>query len=207
MDVKTAHEIADRFNASGVSAKALSAQTHPQERVKTLKDFKEGKYKQIVCVDILGEGTDIPAVEVISMGCPTKSFVRFAQQFGRALRPMPGKDYAIVIDHVHNIQNPDGSINHGLPDDTGRIWSLDRVVKRKKATDDIQVKICIHCTFVYDVGLEACPYCGFVSETLLRSSPSQVCGSLVALTQEDLERLEIRSLISINQRLSIKLNL
>ena len=70
---------------------------------------------------------------------------------------MPGKDSAIVIDHVHNIQNPDGSINLGFPDDIGRIWGLDRIVKRKQATDEIQVKICISCTLVYDIGSDAMP--------------------------------------------------
>ena len=64
----------------------------------------------MVNVDLFGEGFDLPAIGSVSFARPTQSFPLYAQQFGRSLRVLEGKDRAIVIDHVGNV------IRHGLPD-------------------------------------------------------------------------------------------
>ena len=51
-------------------------------------------------VDLLNEGVDIPAVDVVLMLRPTESATLFLQQLGRGLRTAPNKTVCTVLDFV-----------------------------------------------------------------------------------------------------------
>lgn len=89
--VKHAETTAEIFNRhrSGMAA-WVCGKTNKDERRKILLDFASGK-TQVVCnCGVLTEGFDDPGVEVVIMGRPTKSRSLYAQQIGRATRPLPG---------------------------------------------------------------------------------------------------------------------
>jgi DNA repair protein RadD len=88
VDLASAAELADAYNKAGVPAAVITGETHVKVRSNLMKKFRNGQLLQLVSVDVLGEGVDVPAVEVISMARPTASFQLYAQQFGRALRLM-----------------------------------------------------------------------------------------------------------------------
>lgn len=175
-DVKTAHQIAEQYSAAGVPAAALSAETPDVQRVETIQKFKKKELLQLVNVDLFGEGFDLPAICSVSMARPTQSYGLYAQIFGRALRPMEGKDHALIIDHVGNV------MRHGLPD-RPREWTLDRREKRTRSTDEgaLGLRVCTQCTGVYVRELNTCPYCDFTHIPSSRSSPDHVDGSLCEL--------------------------
>lgn len=118
------------------------------------------------------------------MARPTQSFSLFAQQFGRALRPMKGKDHAIIIDHVGNVHR------HGLPD-APREWTLDRRERRSAKNTDIVIptRTCPQCTAAYERVRKACPYCFYAPEPSGRSSPEEVDGDLYEMSPEALAKL------------------
>src|SRR6185437_8496431 len=87
VDIKSAADIAAEFRLYGVNAEVISSKTPPLVRQQLMRKFRNRELMQLVNVDILGEGVDVPAIEVISMGRPTHSYCTFAQQFGRSLRP------------------------------------------------------------------------------------------------------------------------
>lgn len=183
-DVETATEIAGRFNAVGVPAEVVSAKTPDAERIAVLRRFKNRELLQLVNVDLFGEGFDLPAIEVVSMARPTQSYSLYAQQFGRALRILPGKTEALIIDHVGNV------IRHGLPDGK-RVWTLDRRERRTRSTDSnvIPVKACPQCTGVYEAVHPECPFCGFKPVPVSRSGPEVVDGDLFELDAATLEAM------------------
>lgn len=180
-DVETATNIAEQFNAQGVPAQVVSAKTPDADRIAVLRKFKNRELLQLVNVDLFGEGFDLPAIEVVSMARPTQSYALFAQQFGRALRILPGKTEALIIDHVGNV------LRHGLPD-APRSWSLERREKRAKSdtSDVIPVKACPQCTAVYERIYKECPFCGFTPLPMARSGPEFVDGDLTELSPEAL---------------------
>lgn len=185
-DVETATDIAAQFNALGVPAAVVSAKTPDSERIALLRKFKNRQLLQLVNVDLFGEGFDLPAIEVVSMARPTQSYALFVQQFGRALRLLDAKQYAIIIDHVGNVER------HCLPD-ARREWSLDRREKRSKSTesDSIPVKTCLNetCLAVYERIYAACPYCGHVTPPAARNAPEFVDGDLCELDPATLARM------------------
>jgi DNA repair protein RadD len=88
VDIEEAKKIAAAYNASGVPAEIITAKTPVNVRGQLMAQFRRRLLLQLVSVDCLGEGVDVPAIEVISMARRTASFQLFAQQLGRALRPM-----------------------------------------------------------------------------------------------------------------------
>jgi len=176
VDIKAATDIALEFRLNGVPAEVISSLTAPLLRQRTMQRFRSGELLQLVNVDILGEGVDVPAIEVVSMGRPTESYATFAQQFGRSLRPLPGKSHAVIIDHVNNYAR------HGLPD-ANRVWTLDSRERRSRGTpeDVIPLKTCIKCLSVFTRFSRDCPYCGHYSPPTQRSGPEFVDGDLFEL--------------------------
>lgn len=185
VDVEAATEIATAFRAQGVPAEVVSAKTPDLLRVNIMKRFRAREIQQLVNVDLLGEGVDVPAIEVVSFARPTQSFSLFSQQFGRALRTLEGKDRALIIDHVGNV------IRHGLPD-ARREWSLDRREKRSNSVSDaIPQRVCLNpaCLWPYERAHKCCPYCGHYPEPPARSAPEFVDGDLTELDADTLAAL------------------
>ncbi len=184
-DVETATEMAQQYNYRGVPTEIVSAKTPDRERNEIIRQFRAGTIKQLVNVDIFGEGFDLPAIEVCSMARPTQSYSLFVQQFGRACRIMPGKTHAIIIDHAGNV------VRHGLPDKE-KIWSLDardKTPRSKNPDDDIPLRYCVNCTQPYERIQNKCPYCGHTPIPEGRSKPEHVDGDLFELTPDVLAQM------------------
>lgn len=179
-DVETAKDMAAEYNAFGIPAEAVDANTPSDLRDAILKRFARGELWQLVNVDLFGEGFDLPAIEVVSFARPTMSYALYVQQFGRALRKLEGKTWAIIIDHVGNI------IRHGLPDKP-RVWSLDSKDKSPRTVDpddEIPLTYCASCTRPYEKFHKKCPHCGYYTEPAGRSKPEQVDGDLTELSAD-----------------------
>lgn len=182
VDVEHAQEMTHAYRAAGVGAEIVTANTPDALRASILRRFREGAVQQLVNVDLFGEGFDVPTCEVVSMARPTASYNLFAQQFGRALRPSPGKTHGTILDHVGNV------IRHGLPD-APRMWALDRRESRGRQTATVTVCYCSRCTAAYERVHWRCPYCGYVPEPAGRDAPERVEGDLTELDPATLRAL------------------
>lgn len=206
VDIEAAEELVAAFRKANVPAEIVTADTGISERAKIMRRFRQGIVLQLVSVDVLGEGTDVPSVEIVSMARPTHSFQLYAQQFGRALRvsvlqsiydnwdqytdddrlahiAASEKPKAIIIDHVGNWER------HGLPD-RPRTYSLDRRERRSRRQEgEIPLKLCTECFQPYEAINITCPYCGSVPAPRSRSSPEYVDGDLKELDANTLAQL------------------
>lgn len=187
MDV--GYELEQQFNNAGISSKLVNAKTPDDIRAETIMKFSQGKYKVLLNVDLFGEGFDLPAISTVIMATLTKSYGKFCQWFGRALRTIEGKEYAKIIDHCGNIAYH-GAM-YGLPDAPKFKWSLDRRDKRAKSKDErgVNVKICPECSYVYLRLLRQCPDCGFTPVPSNRNSIEEVEGELSELCEAMLDEL------------------
>lgn len=171
VDVEAATELAQTYRDAGVPAEVITANTDPLLRASIMRRFRNREIHQLCNVDILGEGVDVPAVEVVSMGRPTQSYGLFAQQFGRMLRPLEGKTHGILLDHVGNV------MRHGLPD-RPREWSLAPRERARTGGGGGMIRICLGCPGAFERWRSACPYCGWTLEPAGRSSLEQTEGVL-----------------------------
>lgn len=173
-DTETAAKTTAAYRSAGVRAECLTGKTRDHLRRDILRRFSRREIEVIVAVDIISEGFDLPAIECVQFGRPTESLGLYMQQFGRALRPMPGKQKALIIDHVGNV------VRH-LPPDRPRVWSLDRREARgaaRKADDAIPMRVCVACFEPYEAIYRECPHCGHYPEPAARSGPKHVDGDL-----------------------------
>ena len=183
-DVETAMETARAYRAVGVRAECLTGKTDDTTRRHMLRRFANRELDQLVAVDIISEGFDLPLIECLSMGRPTMSYSLFAQQFGRALRVAEGKGKALIIDHVGNIMRHEG------PPDKPRFFTLANQDRRAKSKDDtIPYRRCVECLTPYEASLGTCPVCGHVPPVMSRDAPAAVEGVLEEMSEELLERL------------------
>lgn len=204
-DIESATDIAAAYRASGVEAEIITGETGITVRGALMRQFTERRILMLVSVDVLGEGVDVPGVEVVLMARPTASFQLFAQQTGRALRLVLTKEQtrywdsysveqrlaiiaaspkpkAILIDHVQNW------LRHKMPD-TPRVYSLEET-RRCKPSGAEDLRACLECYKPYEKFLLACPYCGAVPAAPVRSAPQYVDGDMALLDRGVIEAIE-----------------
>ena len=100
--VRHAKEIAGRLHDAGVAAEAVSGEVKAADRREILARFEKGQTKVLCACDLLNEGWDCPATEVLFLARPTMSKVLYTQQLGRGMRLSPGKESLMVFDFVDN---------------------------------------------------------------------------------------------------------
>lgn len=109
VNVSHANFVTMEFNRAGVNAEIMTANTPFDEREVMIHRFEQGATKILVNVGVLSTGFDSD-VRCVIYARPTKSEIRWLQTIGRALRPAPGKDKALILDHsgtVHRLGFPD----------------------------------------------------------------------------------------------------
>ena len=182
-DTETAAEITAAYQGAGVRAGLLTGKTDPGVRRMLLRQFAAREILQLVVVDIVSEGFDLPAIEVASFARKTASLATYMQQFGRTLRPMAGKKAALIIDHVGNF------LRHGPPD-RPRDWTLDRRERRGGSPGGIPFTVCLECFEPYERFRAVCPHCDAPRPPpASRGSPAMVAGDLSELTPDVLAAL------------------
>lgn len=192
--IETGYEMEKKFKAAGITAKLLTGESNDKDRLDSMLDFQNKKIKVLLNVDLFDEGLDVPGIECVIMARPTMSLSKYLQMVGRGLRPAKGKDYLVLIDHVGNVTE------HGLPD-SQRVWTLDRIVKRREKTNFIRVCSNIECNSPYDRSLTECPYCGEEAVSAARGEssgrvpPIQVDGDLELIDPETLHELAAKAVL------------
>lgn len=181
VSVKHAEHVADAFRAAGYRAASVDGGMPGSQRRQAIRDLGTGSLNVLTSCDIISEGTDVPIVSAAILLRPTQSEPLFRQQVGRALRPYPGKEYALVLDHVGN------TLRHGLPDDH-RIWTLSGQKKKRRsrtaADDHPGVRTCSDCFAIYHATRPKCPQCGTPYAGTLREI-REVDGELAEINREE----------------------
>ena len=186
VSVAHAEAVAEAFRAQGIAAAMLDGATDRGMRRRLINDLGTGQLKVLTSCDIISEGTDIPSVTGAILLRPTDSLGLHLQQVGRVLRPCPGKQWAVVNDHVGN------SHRHGLPTDP-REWTLEGRTKRKRAASDaLPVKVCPSCFATIGSTEPVCPICNHEFPAEARRQLVTVEGTLQELPASVIARQKRR---------------
>jgi DNA repair protein RadD len=149
-----AEHVAAQFRASGITSQVVLGETPIDVREELIAQLGAGLLQVLVSVDVISEGTDVPSVGCAILLRPTQSEGLYLQQVGRVLRPAPGKQAALILDHVGNVHR------HGFPDDH-REWTLDDARRRSRSGGPPapSVRTCPSCFAAFRPQL-LCPVCG-----------------------------------------------
>lgn len=186
VSVEEAKNTAQRFSAAGFRAACIDGGMDKRDRKELVQMFRDGYIDILTTCDLVSEGFDLPAIEVAICLRPTASLSLWIQQFGRALRPYPGKECAIILDHAGN------TMRHLWLPESEVEWSLEGKPKIKGATDSgPSVRTCPFCHAAqFNVrGEDRCKVCGTVYGVTTREAPKKVAGELVPIDASQLQRI------------------
>lgn len=157
---KLEEQINSFFNSS--IAREFNSTTSQHLRNEIIDDFKNGKIKILINVDLIGEGFNVPSCDCVFLLRATQSLTLYIQQAGRALRSDPSNPSkrASIYDFVGNIYR------FGFPD-APRSWSISTPIKNthkhETVHDSLIVKTCPNClrSFMPSQMLpnRLCPFC------------------------------------------------
>jgi len=183
VSIRHAEHVMESYNAAGVPAEMLEGKMTNKEREAVIDRFRSGETLIVTAVQLLIEGLDLPAIEVIQWLRPTQSLIVYLQGNGRGFRVSEGKEKLTILDQVANYKR------HGLPDDD-REWTLEGRKKGKKRKPDeeadVSIQQCKHCFHIFRPGVAVCPSCGMPVEVRQKAEIEVVDG--------ELERIDVTAL-------------
>ncbi|MBL8408357.1 MAG: hypothetical protein JNJ81_11210 [Candidatus Accumulibacter sp.] len=165
--------------ARGFKAAHLDYHAADDERAAILDAFARGEIQFLSNVALLAEGWDCPQTECMVLARPTKSLIRYLQMVGRILRPFPGKERALLLDHSGTV------LRLGFPTDDLPLQLDDGTPNKagkQRTKPPSEPKACPKCKYVRPAGVHVCPSCGFAP---VRQSDVQVeDGELVKIVRK-----------------------
>jgi len=102
--VEHAMQMSRCMSELGYSCTYLTGQSDTGVRIEAFKQLSDetNPLQMIFTVDILNEGIDVPAINMVLFLRPTESQTIFIQQLGRGLRKFKGKEFLTVLDFIGN---------------------------------------------------------------------------------------------------------
>jgi DNA repair protein RadD len=177
--VRHAGLVSEAMAKAGEHAPLVTGETPGDERDRLIADFKAGRLRWLVNVNVLTTGFDAPHVDLVALLRPTESPGLYYQMVGRGFRLAPGKSDCLVLDLAGNIAR------HG-PIDT-----LNERILAPGAGGGAPTKTCLSCQSIHLAGLSHCPDCGteFQRRCPWCEAPNpwtaDVCGSCGKPTTKD----------------------
>jgi superfamily II DNA or RNA helicase len=158
--VAASEAAAQAFNASGIPAEHLDADTPDAQRDAIIARVEAGATRVLCNCNVMTEGVDVPCLSCVILLRLASSYVLYIQAVGRVMRAFPGKADAVLVDHA------DAVLEHGFPDEDVR-WELtesETVDARNKADRKAGKRAtpvtCQKCGLIYRAAA-SCPKCGY----------------------------------------------
>jgi DNA repair protein RadD len=161
--VEHAQRVCAELQTRGVAAACVTGTVSNAARDATLADFRSGRLRALVNVNVLTTGFDAPDIDAIILLRPTLSPGLYVQMVGRGLRPHDSKTNTLVLDYAGN------TLRHG-PIDQLRV----RCRANGGGVMSAPVKECPACHLVLAAGTATCRECGWRFEALHRPARHEV---------------------------------
>ena len=152
--VRHAEKVAETLSRLTQDVAGLVVGTMDQlPRAATLAEFKSGRMRYCVCVDVLTTGFDFPGIDAVAVLRATMSPGLFAQMVGRGLRRAEGKEDCLILDFGTNFQR------HGPLD--AKNYGHVPGVSNPENPGEAAVKGCPNCAETLVAAAASCFACGY----------------------------------------------
>lgn len=158
-------ELCRQFNAAGFNFQQISYRdTNDERRRGLIAEFRRpnSEIHGLVSCEVFTKGFDVPDVMVgISARPYRKSLSSHIQQIGRVLRPAPGKEFAVWLDHAGNILRFHHDTQDVFENGCGALDDGEHDAKaRKEPTAEERDAIRCSCGYILSPAMRVCPACG-----------------------------------------------
>ena len=186
--VEHGEELCGSFQAAGHDFRQVSYKDgNDESRAKLIEAFRRGEVMGLVSCEALAKGFDVADIKCGIGARPyRKSLAAHIQQIGRAMRPAPGKEFALWLDFAGNYV---GFIDETLDFFARGVNELDNGERGRtvrKQFKNGEAPKCRRCGYVYagEEKADYCPSCGLER----RQSRSRVVVTAGRMEQIDEEK-------------------
>jgi superfamily II DNA or RNA helicase len=103
--IATSKKFVAECEAIGLKARHIDGEPQNKHlRAPTLEAFKAGEFNILSNSSLLGEGVDLPLIDCVLPGRPTRSETMYRQQVGRGTRLHPGKTNLLLFDFLYQCE-------------------------------------------------------------------------------------------------------
>jgi DNA repair protein RadD len=177
--VRHAKNLAKALRQRDIDARILTGQTQKQERADLVTEFKAGRIRCLVGVDVFSVGFDARAVDLIAVVRPTCSPVWHVQSAGRGTRIAPDKRDCLILDFAGNFARLG-------PIDAPHIRA--RGERHRTDSDTPLSRNCPNCRAIVASTAITCPIC---NTSLISNSRPTTALSIQAASHEIVTGTEI----------------
>jgi superfamily II DNA or RNA helicase len=177
--VKHAEDLARQFAEHGYNFISISYKDSDTFKRDVVEDFSrpDTEIHGLIATDILTKGFDVPDVLIGVSARPfSKSLSSHIQQMGRVMRPHPGKEFGVWLDHSGNYlrfqEDWDDVFENGVNSlDDGK-----EKTKKEKTEREKKDAKCPRCGALWRRSSDTCGHCGYIKErkSLLESIPGEM---------------------------------
>lgn len=155
-----AQSLMEAFKAQGVPFGYMDGESSSDDRLRTLRAYRNREIKGIANVGVLITGVD-EDVRCIQDCVPTKSQIKHVQRWGRGARLADRKEYCLGLCHAGNCMRPrlgfPWDIHHDTldmrdPNEKGEAYEDDTPAPRPRK--------CGNCFAIIPASVRICPSCG-----------------------------------------------
>jgi len=174
-------ELCQQFQSRGYNFQQISYLDKDDEsRREKIEEFRkpDSLIMGLISCEALTKGFDVPDIRIGIGARPyRKSLSGHLQQIGRVMRPHPGKEFGVWIDHSGNVLRFLDDMQTVFSEGVEDLSKADMDAKqRKEPTDEEKKKSKCHvCGFVHSVRI--CPACG-AERPRQKSKVDNVAGSM-----------------------------
>jgi superfamily II DNA or RNA helicase len=170
------------FKAAGYNFVSISYKEEDEFKREQIEEFgkPDSSIQGLIATDILTRGFDVTDVMIGVSARPfSKSFSSHVQQMGRVMRPHPGKEFAVWLDHAGNYLRFREDWDLLFTEGVTELQSGGEKAKKEPTEKVKKDSKCPRCKALWTRGSLACVECGYIRPNL--SMVASVPGELKEL--------------------------
>ena len=156
-------DLAQKFAEAGYNFVPISYKDDDIFKAEAVEDFSrpDTKINGLIACDILTKGFDVPDVMIGVSARPfTKSLSSHIQQMGRVMRPAPGKEFGLWLDHSGNYLRFREEWEQVYQDGVSELQDDKEKPKKEKSEKEKEAAKCPACGHLWPGNSDTCPSCG-----------------------------------------------
>lgn len=160
-------DLVQKFTEAGYNFVSISYRDDDEFKRQVIEDFArpDTEIHGLIATDILTKGFDCADVMIgISARPFSKSFSSHVQQLGRVMRPYPGKEFALWLDHSGNYLRFQSEWDYLYENGVDRLDDGAEKAQKELTKSEKEAAQCPTCHALWPGNSDVCLHCGHVRQ-------------------------------------------
>ena len=160
-------DLARKFAELGYNFICVSYKDSDEYKREVMEEFSkpDTDINGLIATNILTKGLDVPDVRIAVSARPfSKSFSSHIQQIGRVMRPYPGKEFGVWLDHSNNYLRFKEDWDELYESGFKKFDESKEKPRKEKTKKEKEASKCPACGALWPSGSDTCIQCGHIRQ-------------------------------------------